>query len=395
MDLIPFSLSNHTLENYLTRINSRSKIIYWIIIGAAIFTVGILPFIYVDVSVLARGYFQTDIEKQIISAPFSGRAIYSSVRNGKKVNKGDTLLVIDSEAIKAQKESLKQRINENNNSIRDLRRLSGIVSGDDSVVIDKLISPRYISEYANFRKEHFIQFQTFRKTTAEHTRNNLLYEQKLIPDAEFENSLFSFNREKETLSHIILNRKAVWQSDLMMRINDSIKFVAELKQNLEQLSDRIVQAPLSGEIIQSSDIQAGSLVIYNQMVAEISPAGELLATCFVKPADIGMINEEQQVIIQVDAFNYNEWGMLKGKIIDISDDMIVEANSSAFFRVRCKLNSKTLALRNGYVAEMKKGMSFNARFLLTRRSLFNLLFDKADKWFNPYYKPDKQPADAD
>jgi len=43
-----------------------------------------------------------------------------------------------------------------------------------------------------------------------------------------------------------------------------------------------------------------------------------------KPADIGLLHENQQVRIQVDAFNYNEWGMLEGRIIDISDDMIVE-----------------------------------------------------------------------
>jgi len=29
-------------------------------------------------------------------------------------------------------------------------------------------------------------------------------------------------------------------------------------------------------------------------------------------------------------------------------------------------------------------MSFNARIVVIRRSLFHLLFDKADKWFNPY-----------
>ena len=67
MDLIPYSLSDFTLESYLTRINVSSKIIYWIIIISVIILLAVLPFIYVDVSVLARGYFQPDIEKQNIS----------------------------------------------------------------------------------------------------------------------------------------------------------------------------------------------------------------------------------------------------------------------------------------------------------------------------------------
>ena len=44
-----------------------------------------------------------------------------------------------------------------------------------------------------------------------------------------------------------------------------------------------------------------------------------------------------------------------------------------------------LVLRNGYSAEMRKGMSLTARIIIARRSLFNLLFDKMNKWVNPYY----------
>ena len=117
-----------------------------------------------------------------------------------------------------------------------------------------------------------------------------------------------------------------------MRRNESVKLLADLKQCSEELTNRIVLAPTSGEIIQSSDIQTGSIVTPGQKIAEISPEGELVATCFVKPADIGLIHEKQKVKIQVDAFNYNEWGMLQGDIIDISDDMILENGSDGIFQ---------------------------------------------------------------
>jgi HlyD family secretion protein len=149
-------------------------------------------------------------------------------------------------------------------------------------------------------------------------------------------------------------------------------------------------APADGEIIQSTDIQTGSIVSAGQKIAEISPQGELLATCFVRPADIGLIHDKQKVKIQVDAFNHNEWGMLQGEIIDISDDMIVENGSVAYFRIKCKPEKTFLSLKNGYKAEIKKGMSVNTRIFVIRRSLYHLLFDKADKWFNPYtYNKDR------
>jgi hypothetical protein len=183
---------------------------------------------------------------------------------------------------------------------------------------------------------------------------------------------------------VLLSQRSLWQNDLTLRRNESVVLLADLKQCSEELANRIVLAPTGGEVIQSSDIQLGSIVSAGQKIAEISPEGELVATCFIKPSDIGLIHEKQKVKIQVDAFNFNEWGMLQGDIIDISDDMIIDNGSVAYFRVKCKPEKTFLSLKNGYKADIKKGMSISTRIVVIRRSLFHLLFDKADKWFNPY-----------
>ena len=384
MDLIPFSLTGNCLENYFIRISSRSKIIYWIIILIVIIAIAVLPFIYVDVSVQARGYFQSDIEKQVVYTPFQGKIFFSSVHNGDHVKKGDTLLIIESETLKAQHSALLSRISENNSSIADLEKLTASDSLESIVLNKVLITQRYQAEFANLKNQQAMQFQKYQKKKSEHERTILLHDQEIIPDIDFENSVFSLNSEKDNLSQVLLYQESLWQSDLMIRRNESVKLLADLEQYTEELSNRIIVAPISGEIIQSADIQTGSIVTPGQKIAEISPDGELVATCFVKPADIGLIHEKQKVRIQVDAFNYNEWGMLQGDIIDISDDMIVESGSVAYFRVKCKPLQTFLTLKNGHRANIKKGMSLNTRIVVIRRSLFNLLFDKVDKWFNPY-----------
>jgi HlyD family secretion protein len=384
MEIIPFSISNYTLETYLIKIATRSRIIYWIIIGMIVIGIAVLPLVYVDVSVQARGYFQSDIEKQVVYTPFQGKIVFTSIRNGDRVTKGDTLLVIDSETVRAQQAALVQRIAENDASITDLVKLTGIDSVDLQIVYTGLVTKRYQAEFENIRNQQTIQFQKYQKKKTEHERNELLYNQEIIPETDYENSLFMLNSEKDNLNQIVLYQKSLWQSDLAMRRTDAVNLLADFEQCTEELSNRIVLAPTSGEIIQSSDIQTGSIVSPGQKIAEISPDGELVATCFVKPADIGLIHEKQQVKIQVDAFNYNEWGMLQGDIIDISDDMIVENGSTAYFRIKCKPNKTFLSLKNGHKAYIKKGMSLNTRIVVIRRSLYNLLFDKADKWFNPY-----------
>jgi membrane fusion protein, peptide pheromone/bacteriocin exporter len=384
MELIPFSISQYSLETYLINITTRSRIIYWIIIGMILVGIAVLPFIYVDVSVQARGFFQSDIEKQVVYTPFQGKIIYTSIHNGEAVKKGDSLLVIDSETIRAQNASLIQRIEENDASMKDLEKLTKIYSLEKQTESVGLITQRYKAEFENLRNQQAIQYQKYQKKKTEHDRNELLYRQQIIPRIDYENSLFVLNSEKDNLNQILISQKSLWQGDLTMRKNESVKLLADLQQCSEELTNRIVLAPISGEIIQSSDIQTGSIVNSGQKIAEISPGGELLATCFVKPSDIGFIHEKQKVKIQVDAFNYNEWGMLQGDIIDISDDMIIENGSVAYFRIKCKPEKTFLTLKNGYKAYIKKGMSLNTRILVIRRSLFHLLFDKADKWFNPY-----------
>ena len=384
MGIIPFTISKYTMETYLIKITTRSRIIYWIIIGVVVFGIAVLPFIYVDVSVQARGYFQTEIEKQVVFTPFQGKVVFTSIQNGDRVSKGDTLLVIDSETIRAQKAALLQRKAENDSYISDLEKLTKLDSLENLPARQGLITHRYQAEFANLRSQQTIQFQKYQKKKTEHERNELLYNQEIIPETDYENSLFVLNSEKDNLNQILLYQESIWQSDLALKRNEGVKMLADLKQFTEELNNRMVLAPTDGEIIQSSDIQTGSIVSPGQKIAEISPDGELVATCFVKPADIGLIHEKQQVKIQVDAFNYNEWGMLQGDIIDISDDMIVENGSLAYFRIKCKPDQTFLSLRNGQKADIKKGMSLNTRIVVIRRSIYNLLFDKADKWFNPY-----------
>jgi HlyD family secretion protein len=84
----------------------------------------------------------------------------------------------------------------------------------------------------------------------------------------------------------------------------------------------------------------------------------------------------------MDAFNYNQWGLGKATVYEIDRNLTINEQQS-YFRVRCKLQTKELVLKNDYKAQFKKGMTCTARLVLTERSLWHLLFDKVDDWFNP------------
>jgi len=123
-------------------------------------------------------------------------------------------------------------------------------------------------------------------------------------------------------------------------------------------------------------------LIPGQPIASISNDSNLLVECYVSPSDIGYIKENQQAAFQLDAFNYNQWGLAHGIVREISRDVIT-MNNQPVFRVRCSLDTKYLQLKNGYKGDLKKGMTLTGRFYLTDRSLWQLLFDKVDNWMNP------------
>jgi len=110
----------------------------------------------------------------------------------------------------------------------------------------------------------------------------------------------------------------------------------------------------------------------------------LIAECLVSPKDIGFIHPSQNVRFQIDTYNYNQWGLLNGSVKEIDKNLVVnEQTGEGLFKIRCGINKGYLQLKNGYRGNIGKGMSFTARFYLTNRTLWQLLFDRADDWFNP------------
>ena len=107
--------------------------------------------------------------------------------------------------------------------------------------------------------------------------------------------------------------------------------------------------------------------------------------CYISPSDIGLVRKEQSVKFQIDAYNYNQWGLASGKVIDIDQNITMDRDNY-FFKVRCLMDRDFLTLKNGYKGDISKGMTLTARFLIANRSIWQLLYDKVDNWLNPKFK---------
>ena len=175
---------------------------------------------------------------------------------------------------------------------------------------------------------------------------------------------------------------STWQATLTDYKNKLLEIESTEKQLQDNKLQFVVLAPITGTLIGVKSVETGSFLSAGEVCATISPNTNLLVECYVTPQDIGLLRANSSVNFQIDAYNYNQWGLATGKIIDISKD-IEYIDNTTVFKVQCKINQNQLKLKNGFEGKLKKGMTLNAQFKLAERTLFDLLYDKVDDWVNP------------
>ncbi|KKX51829.1 MULTISPECIES: HlyD family secretion protein [unclassified Sphingobacterium] len=355
----------------------KTNIIYILLLIAIVCTLTALPFIQVPISISAPGVIRPQTENSKIISLVSGRVVESRILgNNQKVMAGDTLFVIVSKDLQNKLELNQHLGSEYAQQIADLtlllsRNYKGLQSG---LYYMELVSMQHrMSE---------VQSQlTLAKRELD--RNELLFNQGIIAQAEFDKSRYSYEQLENQVSSIEKQQMAQWSAKLI-----------ELKQKHQSTSSErnaiqidgenyIVRAPLTGTVINLKGFQKGSQIIQGQDILEISPEDNLVAECMVPANAIGYIKDKQVVKFQMDTYNYNQWGFLTGSVKDIDYNLVSDQKNTAFFKVRCQMDANFLSLPNGNKVTVGKGNTFNARFYLVDRTLWQLLFDRADDLFNP------------
>jgi len=373
--LFPVEIVENTVQTHWTRRHSKSKIIYFIIIISLIATLGSLPFIYVDVSIQSRGIVRSVNENNSIQSVVYAEIARIEMFENKAVNTGDTLIWLRTDELDEQICRLEEKQNENSLFIEDLNHLLSNAYRNISTL-------KYKSELAQFKTRLAEQDIILKQTQTEYEISKTLYEKGVETRIEFRQTESKYQSAQSQRELIRKQQHNNWQAEVTRLEYENKDLYSQLQQLIKKKKQYIITAPISGNITQYNNIRSGNFIQMGQTVAQITTSDSLLIECYISSADIGYIEKGQKIQVQVDTYNYQQWGLLEGKVAEILPD-IAEINNMPCFRVRCVMNSNYLELPNGYKGYMKKGMTVTGRFFLTRRSLLQLLFDKIDDWMNP------------
>lgn len=365
----------NTLENLIAKNKTKSVSIYVIILLFIIVFLALLPVIKIDISSQSRGIIRSKTDNVSVSTIVSGKIVWSPLKNNIAVQKGDTVVIISKANLESEKKTQDTLLN---SVLILLKDVSDLLQNHTSN-LRTAVAQEELSKFQSRKNELQSKIS---QAQINFNRNKGLFDKNIIARVEYEKYEYELRSANEALKSYISEQKSTWENqkrDLEERLKNLTGSIEKLK--VEE-KNYVITAPISGVIESFSGIQTGSYINASQSIATISAADRLIVESNVSPNDIGLIKKGQRVRFQLDAFNYNQWGLLEGKVIDIDRNITIQGEQ-AFFKVRCTMNSTSLQLKSGYQTNVSKGMTLTTRYSITRRSLFDLLFDKIEDWLNP------------
>jgi multidrug resistance efflux pump len=345
---------------------------------AIVITLSALPFIYVDVSVQDTGIIRPVAEKTEIKASITEFVDSVYVKEGQRLNQGDTLLTFLRSNPDYKIAYQQKRLNDFQEHLKDLQYLA------KGIKPQSFRSSTRQQEYALYIRQKEEYETNLSKTEKDLKRNQSLFDKKVISEEEYESYQYEYNKAKNALASLTDNRITQWQNDLNAYSNSFEEMKTAMYQEIKEKDRYVIISPVNGTLDQFSGIYEGSNIAIGSTLAVISPDSTLYAEVYISPRNIGYISLGMPVNLQISSFNYNEWGTIPGQVTEISSDFLTDnSGNNAFYKVKCRMETNFLIRKNGVKGLLKKGMSVSAHFMITKRSLFDLLYQKMDDWANP------------
>ncbi|WP_423735387.1 HlyD family secretion protein [Chitinophaga caseinilytica] len=372
--IFPVAVIEHSAMSWLPRVQVRSQMIYTSVLLAVLICMLALPFIYVDVSVKSAGIVRPVAEKNELRSLVSGTIADVLVREGSHVEKGQLILRLQEDISNSKISQASFELQQREAYIADLARLSTGGGAPRTAL--------YQQQYSRFTAAISEQQATMDKLGRDLEMYKKLFADKVVAEKELRDKQYEYDRSVTLYRSAVQQQRSAWAEELSRFRMESNRLQADAEQLEKQKEWNLIKAPVSGTIQQFNGKYPGGYLQTGEMIGIISPDSNLVAECLVSPKDIGYLKAGMPVRFQVDAFNYNEWGSVEGTVQSVDNDFTLVENQPVF-KVRCQFAATEVATAKGVKGQLKKGMTLQARFLLTRRSLFQLLYDKTDDWMNP------------
>ena len=146
-----------------------------------------------------------------------------------------------------------------------------------------------------------------------------------------------------------------------------------------KLKERFVYAPVSGVVLSLDLTNIGEVVQPGQTIAEIGPEdAPLVLSAKLPNPEAGFIDVGMSVQLKFDAYPYQDYGVVSGKVTSVSPDTEQDEQMGDVYQVEIALE-RNYVTENGEKISFKPGQTANADIIIRRRRIADILLDPIRK----------------
>ena len=392
---------------------TRSLVYVLVAFGAVV--VPWLVMAEVDEVGAAKGRLEPKGKTFRLDAPIGGKVASVKTKEGQRVRKGDPVIELDTDLMRMQFQQTTARLEGQTSRLTQLqlaqlqlqlslntqqlqyqaqqaeqeaerdRTRQRIALHQNSASRTRSLVERDSQRATKFREYHKmgilprIQAEDAERATIE-TQQRLEQNQSDLYQAKIELQKQGSTSEKirqDGNLALIATRRQVEESEAdILQLKADINALRSQIKSLElQVEQSTFKIPVGGTVFEMPVQNTGSVVQPGQMVATIAPDGvPLVLRAQIMNRDSGFLKVGLPVKVKLEAFPYQDYGILPGKIRWISPDSKRLSDGQEVFDLEIELEEKYVQAGDRKIA-LTPGQTANAEVIIRRRHVGDYLLD--------------------
>lgn len=390
-------------------LNPLGRTMFWTLMALIIFATIWLTFGKADVVVSARGKVIPDGETKIIQPLDTGVIKRILVKEGDFVKKGQTLMEIDPSTTEPQLESLKANLEYVN---LERKRLSATANGHSLKVNDSDVESTqkglYQSSLADLRSQLQAKNMEIRGINEEISSNqhqlalNLAKEKRMVSvediiakndlekvrseNIEYRSKIAELRHQKAKAREEADYIRSDFKTKNFNELADRDKKATEMSANIKEIEfknrKQTIVSPVDGYVNTLLIHTVGGVVTPAQKLVSVVPlTAPLVVKATVMSKDIGFIKEGMPVLIKIDTFDFQKYGMINGVVKKIAKDSVDDQKLGPIYDVYITPQNKTLMVE-GRETPISTGMSLTAEIKINKRRIIEFFIYPMIKYWN-------------
>lgn len=413
------------------------RIVAWSICSLILIAIVWSSLAEIDIIATAQGKIVPVGNTKIVQSHIDGTINKIYVKDGDFVKKDDLLLDINSDVYIAEKSALEKSLFAENIKYNRSKAMINYLANKENKELET-IPNAYLStemqimlfeqEYRDLesnlamledsltQKKHELEnvkinISNYKKTVAlteiRSKKIQGLLEQKISSEMEFMefeekrikeiNDLESLkSKEKQLIANIKeLNEKITYakienKKKHLVTIEESLNNINRIKEDINKNEVMIrysrIYSPVNGYIQEMKFHTLGGVLEQAQEILKIvEDKSDIEVEALISSRDIGFIKNGMDVAIKVDTFLFTKYGLVHGKITNISGDAITDEKLGLVYKTKIKLNEKFIKVDNRNV-QLSYGMSVTSEIKTSKRTVLEFFLSPITKALNESVK---------